>query len=262
MKRKFTIMCAISAVLAFSSCRSQKEAVSVSDIDGEWNIIEINGVTVVPAPGKDFPNIGFDTSTGKIQGYSGCNRMMGSFVINAKAGTIDLGNIAGTRMMCPDMTLETNVLNALKNVSGYKKAGTAKIALTNATNRPVIVLGPREIVLPITSLAGEWKIAKIGGVDIPTDLEKKPFINFDLKAKRIHGNTGCNMLNGGITTDENSPNSISFPAVAVTMMACPDMRTEQKVLDALHAVKSFDIFPDKSVVLYAEDGSQLLTLKR
>ena len=57
----------------------------------------------MPAPNQEFPFIGFDTNTGKVFGNSGCNRMMGSFDVNAKPGTIDLGAMASTRMACPDM---------------------------------------------------------------------------------------------------------------------------------------------------------------
>lgn len=261
MKRISAISYALCVVFAFSSCRTQKEVTTLSDINGEWNIIEINGVTVVPAPGKDFPNIGFDTSTGRLFGNSGCNRMMGSFDA-VKAGELALGPIAGTRMMCPDMTMENNVLNTLKNVTGYRKAGTGKIALLNAYDRPVLVLGPRVVILPISALAGEWKVAKVNGYAIPANLESKPFVVFDLNSNRIHGNAGCNMINGGIVTEEGSPQAISFPAVSVTMMACPDMDAERRILDALNEVKSFDVLPDKTAVLYDQNGAQLIVLKR
>jgi len=262
MKKVFVSLCIFCTVFAFSSCRSAKEVVGPSDLNGEWNIIEINGSAVVPGSGKDFPYIGFDSSTGKIFGNSGCNRMMGAFTTDGKPGEINLGNIAGTRMMCPDMTMEQNVLNALKNVKGYKKVGTDKIALTNTHKRPVIVLETRTTAAAIAELEGEWKIAEIKGEAIPADMEKKPFISFDLKTKRIHGNAGCNMINSGIITEDNKPHSLSFPAIAATMMACPDMDTERKVLNALNEVKSFDVFADKSVGLYSEDGTQLIVLKR
>ena len=42
--------------------------------------------------------------------------------------------------MCPDMTTEKNVLSALAQVKGYKKAGKGKMYLCNASNRPVVVL--------------------------------------------------------------------------------------------------------------------------
>ena len=262
MKKLLVSLCAICAMLTIYSCRSSKEVIAVSALNGEWSIVEINGSAVSPDADQNLPYIGFDASTGKIYGNSGCNRMMGSFDRNAKPGELDLGTIAGTRMMCPDMTTEQNVLNALKNVKGYKKNGTDKIALTNSHKRPVIILSPRKSVDLITSLEGEWRIAEIKGETLPAKLEKEPFIAFDLKAKRIHGNAGCNMINGGIITEENNPRSLSFPAVAATMMACPDMSIERKVLDALNAVKSFDITTNKDVTLYGEDGTQLLVLKR
>lgn len=262
MKKVFLSLCAICAVFAISSCRSAKEVVSLGVLNGEWNIIEINGSAVVPGAGENFPYIGFDEPAGQVYGNSGCNRMAGSFERNTKPGELHLSIIAGTRMMCPDMTTEQNVLNALKYVKGYKKTKTDKIVLTKAGNRPVIVLAPRESVALISSLDGEWKIAGIRGEAIPSDLEKEPFISFDLNTKRIHGNAGCNMINGGIITDDSNPRSLSFPAVAATMMACPDMEVEGKVLNALNSVKLFDVLADKSVGLYSEDNTLLLLLKK
>lgn len=43
-------------------------------------------------------------------------------------------------MMCPDMTLEQNVLGALAQVKGYKKMGKGHIALCNDAKRPVLIL--------------------------------------------------------------------------------------------------------------------------
>ena len=96
MKKVLVSLCMAGALVALSSCRSSKDAATLSSISGEWNIIEINGAAVVPAPNQEFPFIGFDTTTGKVFGNSGCNRMMGSFDVNAKPGTIDLGAMAST----------------------------------------------------------------------------------------------------------------------------------------------------------------------
>ena len=82
----------------------------------------------MPAPNQEFPFIGFDTKTGKVYGNSGCNRMMGSFDVNAKPGTIDLGALGSTRMACPDMTVEKNVLSALGQVKKYKVLGENNMA--------------------------------------------------------------------------------------------------------------------------------------
>lgn len=255
-----SLVCLAGAALVISSCGSSREVSPISTINGEWNIVEINGSAVVPTAGKELPSIGFDTATGKISGNSGCNRMMGSFDNTAKPGTINLGEVASTKMYCPDMSIEQNVLNALKNVRGYRKMSNNRIALTNSSNRPVMVLSSKLNLSVLSSLEGEWKIAEVNGETVPTGLDKQPFIAFDTAKKSIHGNAGCNMMNGGFTTDVNNTRAITFPAVAATMMACPDMTLERKVMDALNEVKTFNVLTDKSVALYNENGNMVLLL--
>lgn len=261
-KVSFLITCMAGLAFFMASCGSTKEIVSPTIINGEWNIIEINGSAVVPSPGKEYPSIGFDTSTGKIYGHSGCNRMMGTFDTAAKPGVLDLGEMATTRMFCPDMTMEQNVLNVLKNVKGYRPMNNGRLALTNAGNRPIVVLTAKTERLTLASLEGEWKIAEVNGEAISQTLEKKPFLNFDTAKKSLHGNAGCNMINGGFTSNDAKENSIKFPAVAATMMACPDMSVERKVLDALNEVNTFKVLTDKSVGLYNADEKMVILLMR
>ena len=61
MKKVFVSLCMASVLMGLSSCASTKNAATLSSISGEWNIIEVNGTAVVPAPGQEFPYIGFDT---------------------------------------------------------------------------------------------------------------------------------------------------------------------------------------------------------
>ena len=49
MKKVLLSICMVSAVFAMSSCGSTKEAASLSSLNGEWNIIEVNGSAIVPA---------------------------------------------------------------------------------------------------------------------------------------------------------------------------------------------------------------------
>ena len=105
MKKVFVSICIAGAALAMSSCRSVEKAIPLSSINGEWNIIEVNGSKITPGESTPLPFIAFDTATGRVSGNSGCNRMMGSFDVNAKPGSLELTGMASTRMMCPDMTL-------------------------------------------------------------------------------------------------------------------------------------------------------------
>ena len=164
MKKVFVSICIAGAALAMSSCRSVEKAISLSSINGEWNIIEVNGSKITPGESKSLPFIAFDTATGRVSGNSGCNRMMGSFDVNAKPG--------------------------------------------------------------------------------------------------IHGNAGCNLINGGFETSTSNAKSISFPGVASTMMACPDMETEGKVLKAINEVKSFDVLSGGGIGLYDANGALVIVLEK
>ena len=44
MKKVLVSIFIAGAALAMSSCRSVEKAVPVSSINGEWNIIEVNGI--------------------------------------------------------------------------------------------------------------------------------------------------------------------------------------------------------------------------
>lgn len=262
MKKIFVSICVAGAALAMSSCRSVEKAIPLSSIDGEWNIIEVNGSKVTPGESKTLPFISFDTTSGRLSGNSGCNRMMGNFDVNAKPGSLSLEGVASTRMMCPDMTTERNVLGALAQVKGYRKAGKERVYLCNAANRPVMVLEKKEADVKLSVLNGEWKIKEVNGEAVPSGMEKQPFIAFDVKKKSIHGNAGCNLINGGFETKTTNARSISFPGVASTMMACPDMETESKIMKALNEVKSFDVLSGGGIGLYDANGGLVLVLEK
>ena len=128
---------AMTATLA--SCASSKQAITLNDLQGAWDIIEIHGTAVVPAEGQAFPFIGFD-ATGRVHGNAGCNRITGAIDPQAKPGTIDLSKLGSTMMMCPDMTVEHNVLSALAEVKRYRSLGNGQIALCGNSKKPIVVL--------------------------------------------------------------------------------------------------------------------------
>lgn len=262
MKKMFVSFCMASALMGLSSCGSSKNAATLSSISGEWNIIEVDGTAVVPAPGQEFPFIGFDTQTGKVYGNSGCNRMMGSFDVNAKPGTIDLGAMGSTRMMCPDMTVEQNVLSALARVKKYKTLGKDNMALCGSSNRPIVVLQKKAPTVKLSELNGKWMIAEAYGKAIPEGMEKQPFLEFNVTEKTLHGNAGCNSINGGMVVDDKNPMSLSFPQLISTMMLCPDMTVEDNVLKALNSVRSFGKLAGGGIGLYDAEDTLVLVLKK
>lgn len=100
------------------------------------------------------------------------------------------------------VTCRNNISNAGTNDSAITQtdsATNAKDALQNET------------------LAGEWHLQPVLASD--TASGRIPSLNFDLKAKRVKGNTGCNSFSGTFVADKQS---LHFNKdIISTKMACP-----------------------------------------
>ena len=98
--------------------------------------------------------------------------------------------------------------------------------------------------------------------EIEKEVEKTPFLEFNVEEKKVHGNAGCNIVNGGILQEEGQPASLGFDKLLSTMMAGPGMTLEGKVLEALGKVKSFVVKDEHTAVLLDENGAEALTLTK
>jgi len=257
MRRTFLGVAAICAGALVASCMSSKKAAQTVDLTGEWNIVTVDGEKL---GSENMPFIGLDAETKRVYGSAGCNRMMGGFELDSvNAGKIHFSQIATTRMMCPDMDTEQKILGALNKVEGYSETETG-IELTDAEGKTVIVLEKRvQAAVSINDLAGEWIISAVNGEAVKK-MEKTPFLAFNIEEKRVHGNAGCNIINGGFSQEEGNAASLKFSQMISTMMACPDMDVETQVLKALNEVASFEKNEDGSVSLLDGNGKVLLTL--
>lgn len=260
-------------VVLIASCSSSKKALNTSSLNGEWNIIEVDGKHLSTNT-QHAPFIGFNFVQKRIYGNSGCNRMMGTFNVDSlKPGVISFGPIAGTRMACPDMETEQAVLSALGKVKMFnvlaedaqKADFYTKIALTDEHNKQLIVMTKREMTANtnpgLTDLAGEWAIKTVNGTPL-AKTDKEPFIGFNIEEKRIYGNAACNSLNGPIKQEDGKTLSIKFGPIAATMMLCPDMEVERLVMEALDNVASFNILADGKLAFYNVDNAEIMTLER
>jgi heat shock protein HslJ len=262
MKKLVVKLMAVFAGALMVSCGSGKNMLSVSALDGEWNITEVGGQKVST---DRMPFIGFDVAQKRIYGNSGCNRMMGSFEADSlKPGALKFGQIGSTRMMCPDMKTEQMVLGALDKVTSFQTVSDQPevIALCNQDGKPLMTLEKKAAPkVSVADLAGEWSIETVNGNQAVGNAEIVPFIGFNVEESRVYGNVGCNTINGAMIQDADKPEALSFGQIAATMMMCPDMATETAVLNALNETKSFSM-KDGKVYLLGENGNELLVLKK
>ena len=109
-------------------------------------------------------------------------------------------------------------------------------------------------------LEGKWNVVEVKGEKILK--EGLPYMEFDMAQNKLHGNAGCYMFNTTITLDANDVSSITIAPGAATMMACPDMETEGKVLKAINEVKSFDVLSGGGIGLYDANGALVIVLEK
>ena len=263
MKKTNAFLGAAVVMACLSSCASSRNAVSLTDISGEWDVIEIRGAAVVPTPGQRFPFIGFNAETGRVTGHTGCNTLVGAFDLKAEPGTIDLGQVGSTRMLCEDMTVERNLLAAFTQVKNYVRLDDEHIALCGKSlKRPVMVLQRKKNDVMLSELDGRWNIELPNNLTPLPDPENVPFVELDIAGKKLHGNAGCNIINSTIVTDEANSASISFSQAISTMMACPNMEVESRILKALADVRTFGRLAGGDFGFYDESDNLLLILKR
>lgn len=90
----------------------------------------------------------------------------------------------------------------------------------------------------------QWTLMMLNGKEIErTESFKDAFIFFDSKKQRAHGNAGCNRFFSNYELLEG--NRIKLHAAASTMMACPDMETEQQFFEILKLVDNYSIADGK-----------------
>lgn len=253
MKKTLISAAAFAAVL-LSSCGTASKSV---DISGEWNVVSVEGKEVT-----GNPYIGFDMENGRLYGNAGCNRIMGGVEIDSvNPGHIGLTNIGATRMMCPDMETEQKVLEALNEVAGYKASATG-VELTDKDGKVLMSLEKREApAVSINDINGEWTISKVDGVEIEV-ADKTPFLSFNVADNAVHGNGGCNIINGSFSQEEGNASSLKFGQMISTMMAGPRMETEGKVLEAINKVASFVVNEDGTLSLMDAGNNEVLLLVR
>ena len=70
----------------------------------------------------NVPTLKFES--GRISGNAGCNTYFGEAVLDASTGTFKAGEIASTKKMCPNMSVEQNFLKMLSEANRYVVNGS------------------------------------------------------------------------------------------------------------------------------------------
>jgi heat shock protein HslJ len=128
--KSLLILClvAILGVGAFVAFKTGAFAPAVEDaplVNTYWRLAELNGQAYVMSDNAARePHFILQTDNNRMVGFSGCNRMTGSYLLVGKKLTFP-DNIAMTRMACLNGTdVEQAYSEALRSTTGWEIRGT------------------------------------------------------------------------------------------------------------------------------------------
>lgn len=221
---------------------------------GEWNIDNVNGQKVT---GEERPMLNFDLSQGRLYGNNGCN-VINANLVTGPGNKLQFSDMLTTRMYCADAPFEYIINTTLDQVRSYKISRYGHeyyLDLFNDRGHLIMVLRKHNMDF----LNGAWRVTAING-----NANTNEGIQFviDLPEKKLHGNAGCNIVNGDISIDPDVTNSIQFSNLATTRMMCPDLATETAVLVALEETEKAFAKSDDVVTFVNHAGKPVLSLVR
>ena len=126
--RQSMVSASLAVVLfVIGGCAPSRDASSSSPglIGVEWRLTELTGQPVIPTSGEEQPYVEFHDSDSRFEGFSGCNRISGSYSLAGSELRLD-GPVAMTRMACLDQRLnaqEQTLAQVLGEMNRYKITG-------------------------------------------------------------------------------------------------------------------------------------------
>ncbi len=118
MKTINTIFCCalLLVVVGCSSMRRNVVDLTPSLESTKWQAVEINGAEQELE--ENLFTLNFDADD-RLSGRGACNNIMGSYKVEAE-GIISFGQLAATRMMCPNIDAESRFISALDKATRYE----------------------------------------------------------------------------------------------------------------------------------------------
>lgn len=223
-------------------------------IRGDWAIITVNTKNAV---GETSPYLKFVDN--KVYGNNGCNVINATYKYNPADTTLSFSNIASTMMLCSmEGITDYEINNALNATCFYGlelKGSEYWLYLYNKDRLCVMTLMHQNFDF----LNGTWKVSAINNETVDID---DMFLVFDVEEGKLHGNTGCNILNGNFTTDMDAANSISFSDIILTRMSCPNDKYETDLVVALEDAAYAKPINQNKVLLLDNRNNSVLQLDR
>lgn len=225
-------------------------------VTGDWIIEEVNGHKAI---GESTPFLKMVPSEKRVYGNNGCNTINATYIYNQAEKQLSFKDIASTMRMCAMAGITDaeigQALDATRSYSWDHKEDEYYLYFYDSAGNCVMKLMHQNFDF----LNGAWHVVAIENE--PTD---NPDMNIviDIDEGKIHGNTGCNILNGSIDIDMETVNTINFHDIVTTRMACENMDNQTRMIVALEDAAHAKPEDADTVVLLNLLKQPVLTLRR
>lgn len=128
MKNVISILIATVVLLLVVGCCPCRKGKNNKPLVGtEWQLARMMGTDVAVADDQFVFQFSED---GRFSGVGACNRLMGDYSVTEKRA-ISFGELAGTRMMCPNINLEAQFTKIISQATHYEIDGDMLLLLSN-----------------------------------------------------------------------------------------------------------------------------------
>lgn len=222
-------------------------------LSGEWTITRLKNKKVTC---EERPFLNFETSSHRLYGNNGCNVINGKFKLDGNG--ITFHDVITTSRECSQSSNSRGILKALSETQSLtieEKDGIEYLHLLAKNSHVLITLVRKNYDFA----CGAWTVTDIDGE--PT-LSQEVRLIIDTDQMKVHGNTGCNVINGDIVLDYDRNNGIQFENIISTRKMGLNINRETALLIALEETVAMRHSSKNSIELIDKKGNVVAKLSR
>lgn len=221
---------------------------------GEWDIISLRKKKVYTLE-RAYLYLDF-AGGNKVYGNNGCNTINGTFQLSGN--NLKFNEFISSGESCRNVTSEKTIMHTLADVRRFTletQYNAQYLNLMNTKGAVIMVLKRHNLDM----MNGAWLIKEIDSENV-AELNMRVVI--DAVMQTIHGDTGCNIINGIITLDPSKDMAIQFEDLHSTEHECEQIEYETDLLLALERTESCKRINQNEMALLDNKGAIVIMLHR
>ena len=221
---------------------------------GEWDIVNLRKKKVYTLE-RAYLYLDF-AGGNKVYGNNGCNTINVRFQLSGN--NLKFEDFISSGESCRNVTNEKTIMHALADVRRFTLETQYNAQYLNLMNSKGVII----MVLKrhnLDAMNGAWLIKELNSEKVD---ELNMRVVIDAVMQTIHGDTGCNIINGIITLDPTKDMAIQFEDLHSTEHDCENIDFETDLLLALETTESCKRINEQEMALLDNKGKIVIVLQR